>query len=291
MTADSYTGEENDPLSLHLYTYCENDGVNMVDPSGHWGTSIHTKLTRLIAEEVGFQKVDARVIAQGCQFGDTRKMPSTWNKGITVRLKGYKDKVTITNSMFKMASGKKRKGKKERKMFKYPGLVSTKRKYKINIQTPTNSLYKKIKKKNRISLAGDFDWEDYPKALFISGIWLHGLQDRWAHRTFEERKKYGFKHPDHTDDYMYDYNLRKKKFTRVPIRISVGKIKKLSTPKIENGLKKNRRLWNTIRDTKNYIEGMRINLERQNIGGFAKGMNSKRLYKEVIKNLKNDFEL
>ena len=34
-TADSYTGEENDPLSLHLYTYCENDGVNMVDPSGH----------------------------------------------------------------------------------------------------------------------------------------------------------------------------------------------------------------------------------------------------------------
>ena len=35
MTADSYTGEENDPLSLHLYTYCENDGVNMVDPSGH----------------------------------------------------------------------------------------------------------------------------------------------------------------------------------------------------------------------------------------------------------------
>ena len=26
-TCDSYTGEEDDPLSLHLYTYCENDGV------------------------------------------------------------------------------------------------------------------------------------------------------------------------------------------------------------------------------------------------------------------------
>ncbi len=29
--------EKDEPLSLHLYAYCENDGVNMVDPSGHWG--------------------------------------------------------------------------------------------------------------------------------------------------------------------------------------------------------------------------------------------------------------
>ena len=35
ITRDTYTGESNEPLSLHLYTYCENDGVNMVDPSGH----------------------------------------------------------------------------------------------------------------------------------------------------------------------------------------------------------------------------------------------------------------
>lgn len=34
-TRDTYTGEESDPLSLHLYTYCRNDGVNQVDPSGH----------------------------------------------------------------------------------------------------------------------------------------------------------------------------------------------------------------------------------------------------------------
>lgn len=32
---DSYTGESDEPLSLHLYTYCENDGVNAWDPSGH----------------------------------------------------------------------------------------------------------------------------------------------------------------------------------------------------------------------------------------------------------------
>ncbi len=35
LTRDSYTGEEDEPLSLHLYTYCANDGVNSVDPSGH----------------------------------------------------------------------------------------------------------------------------------------------------------------------------------------------------------------------------------------------------------------
>ena len=37
LTRDTYTGEEDDPLSLHLYTYCDNDGVNQIDPSGHWG--------------------------------------------------------------------------------------------------------------------------------------------------------------------------------------------------------------------------------------------------------------
>ncbi|MDE6566375.1 MAG: RHS repeat-associated core domain-containing protein, partial [Lachnospiraceae bacterium] len=34
LTRDSYTGEDDEPLSLHLYTYCENDGVNAWDPSG-----------------------------------------------------------------------------------------------------------------------------------------------------------------------------------------------------------------------------------------------------------------
>lgn len=26
LTRDTYTGEEDDPVSLHLYTYCGNDG-------------------------------------------------------------------------------------------------------------------------------------------------------------------------------------------------------------------------------------------------------------------------
>ena len=50
LTRDTYTGEEDEPLSLHLYTYCENDGVNMTDPTGHWGKAngkyIHLNITR-----------------------------------------------------------------------------------------------------------------------------------------------------------------------------------------------------------------------------------------------------
>ena len=40
ITRDTYTGESDEPLSLHLYTYCANDGVNMVDPSGHTKESV-----------------------------------------------------------------------------------------------------------------------------------------------------------------------------------------------------------------------------------------------------------
>ena len=36
ITRDTYTGESDEPLSLHLYTYCENDGVNAWDPCGHY---------------------------------------------------------------------------------------------------------------------------------------------------------------------------------------------------------------------------------------------------------------
>ncbi len=35
LTRDTYTGENDEPMSLHLYTYCGNDGVNAWDPSGH----------------------------------------------------------------------------------------------------------------------------------------------------------------------------------------------------------------------------------------------------------------
>jgi len=40
ISEDSYTGEISDPLSLNLYTYCVNDSVNNVDPSGHMDEAV-----------------------------------------------------------------------------------------------------------------------------------------------------------------------------------------------------------------------------------------------------------
>ncbi|AEV68927.1 RHS repeat-associated core domain-containing protein [Acetivibrio clariflavus] len=36
ISEDTYTGEYNDPLSLNLYTYCQNDPITYDDPNGHW---------------------------------------------------------------------------------------------------------------------------------------------------------------------------------------------------------------------------------------------------------------
>ena len=45
LTRDTYTGEDDDPLSLNLYTYCGNDGVNNVDPSGHDAAALNRTWT------------------------------------------------------------------------------------------------------------------------------------------------------------------------------------------------------------------------------------------------------
>lgn len=45
LTEDSYTGEDDEPLSLNLYAYCNNTPVNMADPSGHWGRDTRDKDT------------------------------------------------------------------------------------------------------------------------------------------------------------------------------------------------------------------------------------------------------
>lgn len=35
ITEDTYLGDKYDPLSLNLYTYCQNEPLMYIDPSGH----------------------------------------------------------------------------------------------------------------------------------------------------------------------------------------------------------------------------------------------------------------
>lgn len=47
ISQDSYRGELNDPGQWHLYTYCANNPINYVDPSGHaqykWNKKVYER--------------------------------------------------------------------------------------------------------------------------------------------------------------------------------------------------------------------------------------------------------
>ncbi|OLA94014.1 MAG: hypothetical protein BHW64_05540 [Candidatus Melainabacteria bacterium LEY3_CP_29_8] len=50
---DTYRGDASDPLSLNLYTYCANNPINHVDPSGHYAVALYT-LVKVVAGGVVF---------------------------------------------------------------------------------------------------------------------------------------------------------------------------------------------------------------------------------------------
>jgi hypothetical protein len=52
ITMDTSEGNNNDPLSLHKYLYCEGNPVNMVDPSGHDGDLITFEVEAVADEEI-----------------------------------------------------------------------------------------------------------------------------------------------------------------------------------------------------------------------------------------------
>ncbi|PYG83894.1 RHS repeat-associated protein [Ruminiclostridium sufflavum DSM 19573] len=82
-TEDSYWGEDENPLSLNLYTYCANDPIQYVDPSGHkyyvdengkghvseitvgWNTGLNPNI---IYDNVIFEGDHANVTTNGAQI-------------------------------------------------------------------------------------------------------------------------------------------------------------------------------------------------------------------------------
>ena len=173
ITRDTYTGESDEPLSLHLYTYCENDGVNAWDPSGHWGRKdgkyVHQEITKDAYENVKqsiklqILHTDYEKILQGSIVPDYYKKKTIYLKdticGIPLRY----------DNMFH--------GKNEKKLKKLK---------KIG-----------VKKLSKRYLSGN-------KYIFLGCI-LHSIQDYFAHSyvlDLEKYKKNALEYADHPKKYQ-----------------------------------------------------------------------------------------
>ena len=65
LSQDSYTGSASDPWTQHLYAYCNNNPVNMVDPTGHAAIRITPLTTQLGDGDSGsLSPDDWRILAE-----------------------------------------------------------------------------------------------------------------------------------------------------------------------------------------------------------------------------------
>lgn len=71
LTRDTYVGEEREPATLNLYTYCENDGVNREDPSGHWAMA--APVIRTAGEVIGAILSSAGVLGKADRLTRAQK--------------------------------------------------------------------------------------------------------------------------------------------------------------------------------------------------------------------------
>ncbi len=90
ITEDTYTGDQNDPLSLNLYTYCHNEPVMYYDPSGHTDAYLSD-----LAEAAGVKAI----------WNSERKVAEVTINGVkkefkTSDYKNVKGKIVIDNEKF-----------------------------------------------------------------------------------------------------------------------------------------------------------------------------------------------
>lgn len=215
MTRDTYTGEAEDPLSLHLYAYCDNDGVNQVDPSGHWGRAngkyVHQEMTKEAFDKyvdeskyssdyylrtLGIKNydtiIDGSILPDLLNsdnkkiFGSTGTEREKLNKickKIDKMKKAKKDKKSLNHLKKKAHSKYYKKYYKKYKKQKWKVLG-------INISSDnmlhgkSKSKLKKLKDKavNQIKNAS---YKEQTEAFLLLGCVLHSIQDYVAHSIKE----------------------------------------------------------------------------------------------------------
>ncbi len=93
---DTYRGNPNDPLSLNLYTYCENNPLIYNDPTGHWPEFVN-KAVKTVKQAV--KKVTTKVVSSISKATSTAsKLVSSIGKGATKVVKNVSGNITTSNS-------------------------------------------------------------------------------------------------------------------------------------------------------------------------------------------------
>ena len=96
------------------YVYCDNDPVNMVDPTGMWGGDVHKAMTRKafnkIRKKLGWEKGEyPEELLEGCVIPDGKRKYRKQHKW-----HGHKGYASVKNKQLEKAVKLWKKGKKER---------------------------------------------------------------------------------------------------------------------------------------------------------------------------------
>lgn len=281
LTRDSYTGQEDDALSLHLYTYCGNDGVNAWDPSGHWSKKvIHTGMTIRIAYKMGYSPFYAWILGDACGEGDqliSDEKDCNWEMRVpNLALNGM-----TTLNIDDLGFERVRKGSSEED--KYMKSRRNHGKKKLKIQTVTTKEY------NRIMNMEPYNTNySVHENMAICGVWLHAIQDRWAHGRYFSKKERNAKnkkylgHGKEADNIWYDWD-----------RVNGKKVyKPITSKKIKQMIKENKRFRKMIDATYEYLLQVKKSAGKHVKTGFSvKCCSRDEVYNEVTKYLfQNEFK-
>ena len=200
LTRDTYTGEEDDPLSLHLYTYCDNDGVNQIDPSGHWGKTdgFGYKGDRYVHKSITMEALTAcRQIQIARDCTKYSKFNLTYIYGINEKEKPLLDGSILPDYLQATKKNKKKYAgifDKEYKKYSTKKLLKTtlwneenKEKYKNKFHGKSKERLDNLMEEAKINLlcAG----HKQEKRLLIGCI-LHSIQDYSAHSYVSDLEEF-----------------------------------------------------------------------------------------------------